>query len=236
MELLSEVTAWFADPASWAGRGAIPTRLLEHLVLSGLGMAIGMALALPLGLYIGHTGRFALGTIWAANVGRALPSLAIIAILVPFSIRGGFGIGFWPTVLALAALAVPPMVVNTHAGLREVDREAVDAGRGLGMRPLQLLTRVEIPMALPVILGGVRVAAVQVVATATLGAVFATGGLGRYIIDGIARNDHGQLVGGAIVVAALSILTEVGFGLLQRRAAPPEVGESQLEPSPVGAR
>ena len=229
MEFASEVAAWVVDPARWAGRDGIPARLVEHVQLSGTAVLIGAAIALPAGLIIGHTGRGALAVISVANVGRALPSIAILSLALIFTIRY-VGLGFWPTVIALVFLAIPPIVSNTYVGMREVDRELIEAARGLGMREREILARVELPIALPVILAGLRTASVQVVATATLGAIVASGGLGRYLIDGIATRDDVKIFVGAILVALLAIATELAFSAATRRvagAAPPRVDRAE---------
>jgi osmoprotectant transport system permease protein len=212
------VVAWFLDPASWSGTGGIPNRLLEHVVLSGLAVLIGAAIAVPIGLLIGHTGRAATVTIAVGNVGRAIPSYAMLVVFVPL-----LGIGFPNALAALVLLAMPPILVNTYAGMRGVDRDVIEAGRGMGMRETQLLRTVELPLAMPTILAGVRVAAVAVVATATLAALVGGGGLGRFILDGFALRDTPQLVGGAILVALLAVAAERLFVLLERRSASPGV-------------
>jgi osmoprotectant transport system permease protein len=227
MEFAGQVVAWFTDPANWSGDDGIPIRLAEHLYLSAVPLAIALAIALPVATWVGHTGRFGGLAINLANVGRAIPSLAIMAVAAMGLSRWLVDLGLRreaaeiTTIIAMAALAIPPIVTNTYVGLREVDRDLVEAARGMGMSGAQVLRRVELPIALPVILAGVRTAAVQVVATATLGAVFATGGLGRYIIDGIAQRKEEELFAGALMVAALSIATELAFALIQRRAVSP---------------
>ncbi|CAN5770645.1 ABC transporter permease [soil metagenome] len=218
MDGIGEVIAWFTAPEQWSGNNAIPLRLWEHVSLSAASLAAGVAVALPLGLYIGHTGKGARTVIAVANIGRAVPSLGWLGIVYPISVallaRGG--LGFWPTFVALVALSVPPIVTNTYAGLREVDPDLREAGRGMGMRESELLRRVEIPIALPVILAGVRASAVTVVATATLSSLVGGGTLGAYVVQGLFINDLPRVVGGAIMVAALALLTEWGFGALQR--------------------
>jgi osmoprotectant transport system permease protein len=227
MEFIGQVIGWFTDPVNWSGEDGIPVRLAEHLALSGIPLVAALAIALPVATWVGHTGRFGGLAINLANVGRAIPSLAIIAVTAMIFQRSLADLGFRreaaeiTTMVAMAALAIPPIVTNTYVGLREVDRETVEAARGMGMTGLQVLRRVELPLALPVILAGVRTSAVQVVATATLGAVFATGGLGRYIIDGIAQRREEEVFAGAVIVALLSITTELAFGLLQRRVVSP---------------
>jgi osmoprotectant transport system permease protein len=224
MELIGEVVAWFTDPANWSGTNGIPNRLFEHIWLSALVVVVGAAVAVPLGLVIGHTGRGAFFTVSVANVGRAIPSYALLLIL--FTV---FGIGFATAFPALLALAIPPILTSTYVGVTEVDRDIVEAGRGTGMTEPQLLRRVELPLAMPVIVAGLRTAAVQVVATATLAALVGGGGLGRFIVDGFALQDDGQLVGGAILVALLALATERGFTWLEGsvispglRRTPPE--------------
>ena len=224
MEFVGEVVGWFTDPVKWSGNDGIPVRLAEHLVLSAVPLVIAIAIGLPLAAWVGHTGRFAGVAINVTNVGRAVPSLAIMALAAMLMNRWLVELGLRreagevSTIVAMAALAIPPIVTNTYVGISEVERELVEAARGMGMTASQVLRRVELPLALPVILAGVRTAAVQVVATATLGAVFGTGGIGRYIIDGIAQRREQEVFAGALIVAALSIGTELAFALIQRRA------------------
>ena len=218
MEFLGSVAAWFADPAHWSGDDGIPTRVWEHVQLAGLSVAVAAAVALPVGLFLGHTGRGAFAAINVANLGRALPSLALLAIALPVSFALGLGLGFWPTFLALVPLALPPILTNTFVAVRGVDRDTIEAARGMGLRESQILRQVELPLALPLILGGVRTAAVNVVATATLGALVAGGALGRYIVDGLALQEYDRLFAGALLVALLAIVTEATFGIFARRA------------------
>lgn len=214
------IVAWLLDPANWSGPSGIPTRILEHVELSGLAVLVGALLAIPVGLFIGHTGRGAAAIVAIGNLGRAIPSYAMLVVLVPL-----LGIGFLNALVALVLLAIPPILVNTHAGIQGVDREMIEAGRGMGMRELQLLRRIELPLALPVIIAGLRTSAVQVVATATLAALVGGGGLGRFIVDGFALRDIPQLVGGAILVGLLAILTERGFAVLEQLAISPGLRE-----------
>ena len=228
MELLAEVLAWFDDPATWTGPNGIPTRLYEHILLSGACVVTAIAVAVPVGLVIGHTGRGALLAVTVANIGRGLPSYALLLMLFPF-----FGIGFSTAFPALLLLTIPPILTNTYVGVRDVDRDVVEAGRGMGLTEVGLLRRVELPLALPVVVAGIRTAAVQVVATATLAALVGGGGLGRYIVDGFALQDDGMLVGGAILVAVLAVLTEWSLGIVERRVVPPGVrGGRPAEPPP----
>ena len=227
MEFAADVVGWFTDPVNWSGDDGIPIRLGEHLVLSAVPLVIALVIGLPLAAWVGHTGRFAGLAVNVTNVGRAIPSLAIMALAAILMSRWLVDIGLRreageiSTIVAMAALAIPPIVTNTYVGISEVERELVEAARGMGMTGSQVLRRVELPLALPVILAGVRTAAVQVVATATLGAVFGTGGIGRYIIDGIAQRKDEEVFAGALIVAALSIGTELAFAMIQRRAVSP---------------
>jgi osmoprotectant transport system permease protein len=219
---IAAVIAWFGDPANWSGNDGIPNRLTEHLVLCLVSMVAALAIALPIGLYIGHTGRFAFLAQSIANIGRAVPSYALMAIVFPLTIAFSIGLSgnlaFVATVVAMVLLAIPPIVTNTWAGIGGVDPDLREAARGLGMHGHQVLRGLEVPLALAVILTGVRVASVQVVATATLGAVFGGGGLGRYIVQGFARQDDARLWAGAFMVAALAILVEIGFSWWIRRS------------------
>jgi osmoprotectant transport system permease protein len=233
MDLVGELVAWFADPARWAGPNGIPNRLLEHLRLSGASMLIATLIALPAGLLIGHTGRGGLLTVAVANLGRAVPSYALLLVFLPI-----FGLGDDAALPALVLLAIPPILVNAYTGLREVDRDLVEAGRGMGMTELQLLARVELPAAAPVIVAGLRVAAVAVIATATLAALVAGGGLGRYIADGFGLREQDRLLAGAILVALLALVVERIFTFVERRLLLPgdrrAPSAADLAPAPAG--
>jgi osmoprotectant transport system permease protein len=243
VEFIGSVVAWFADPANWTGPDGVPARIGEHLVLSAIPLLVAVAIAVPIGAWVGHTGRAANLVINVSNVGRAIPSLAILAITTMLLQATLVDLGLRlissevSTIIAMLALAIPPVLINTYVGVSGVDRDLVEAGHGMGMRSDQVLTRVELPVALPIMLVGIRTAAVQVVATATLGAVFATGGLGRYIIDGIAQRRHDEVFAGALLVALLSIATELAFGALQVRATSPGLrqGGGGPEPRPAPA-
>jgi osmoprotectant transport system permease protein len=180
-------------------------------------------IALPIGIALGHYGRGGIVAINVANIGRALPSLALLALCLPLAFALGLGLGFWPTMFALVPLGIPPIVTNSYVALRGVDRDIVEVARGMGMREWQILRRTEIPIAAPIILAGLRNAAVAIVATATLGAVVASGGLGRYIVDGLARQEETRIFVGAALVALLAIGVEIGFGLFERLAVSPGV-------------
>lgn len=236
MDGIAEVVAWFTAPEQWSGNNSIPLRLWEHVSLSAVSLAAGIAVALPIGLYIGHTGRGARTVIAVSNIGRAVPSLGWLGMVYPITVAllARDGLGFWPTFVALVALAVPPMVTNTYAGLREVDLELREAGRGMGMREVELLGRVEVPIAMPVILAGVRASAVTVVATATLSSIVGGGTLGAYVVQGLFINDMPRVVGGAIMVAALALLTEWGFATLQRASVSPGL-HGRTAPTPIAA-
>jgi osmoprotectant transport system permease protein len=204
------VLAWLTDPAQWSGPDGIPVRTLQHLYYSLLATALAAAIALPIGIFIGHTGRGALVAVNLTNLGRAIPSLGIIILVFTLA-----GFGFIPVLVALVALAVPPIVTNSYAGVRSVDREIREAAEGMGMRGRQVLWQVELPVAMPLIMAGIRTSTVQVVATATLAAYVGLGGLGRYLIDGFSQRDLPQVVGGAILVAVLALLIELALGRLQ---------------------
>lgn len=218
MNLIEATLTWLSDPAHWTGASSIPTRLAEHLVLSGVSLALAIAVAIPAGIYIGHTGRFSKLAVNTANVWRALPSLALIGLVLPVTAAIDPQLGFrvYPTLVAMIVLAVPPILVNTQAGVAGVDQDLVEAARAMGMREGQVVLRLEVPLALPAVLAGIRSGAVQVVATATLGAVFGAGGLGRYLVEGIAQQNDGMTFGGVVLVAALALTVEGSFVLLLR--------------------
>jgi osmoprotectant transport system permease protein len=223
MDIVAATAQWLADPAHWQGPNGIPLRLGEHVALSGISILLAALVAMPLGLWIGHTGRLSWFVVSSANAWRALPSLAVIGLLVPFTtlIDPSLGFTLYPTLVAMVVLAGPPILVNSYQGVAGVDRDLVEAARGMGMSERQILFGLEMPVALPVLATGIRSAAVQVIATATLGATFGFGGLGRYIVLGDASQDNGELFGGVVLVAALALGTLGLFVLLERRLASP---------------
>jgi osmoprotectant transport system permease protein len=227
---MGDVIGFVLDPAHWQGDTGIPNRLLEHLVISGAGILAATLIALPVGLYIGHTGRGAGLAINLANIGRAVPSYAMMVIPLPFTLALApvigysptFGLNFLPIFLAMTFLAIPPLLVSTYAGLRSVDRDLIEAGRGMGMRERQILGGIELPLASSIVVGGFRTATLQVIATATIGAILAGGGLGRFIFDGLNQGLAGRasIYAGAILVSALAIGVDVVLSRVQRRLTP----------------
>lgn len=222
MDIVNQTVAWLTNPANWSGPNGIPVRMAEHVAISSVSLLIALAIALPIGIYIGHTGRHTTLAVNSANLWRALPSLAVIAIVLPITAKIDPDAGFkiYPTIIAMVVLAVPPIMINTYSGLAGVDRDMLEAGRGQGMSERQILGKVELPLAVPVMATGTRSAAIQVVATATLGAVFGFGGLGRYLVNGISQNDKGQIFGGVVLVAGLVLVTELGFAIAQHFMTP----------------
>ncbi len=215
MSFFLSVLQWFATGSHWQGPTGIPNRLWEHVAMSFAATATAAVLALPVGIGLGHTGRGGNLAINISNIGRAIPSFALLVLALQV-----FGIGATPAFVALVALAIPPIVTNSYVGIREVDPDVREAARGMGMRERRLLLAVEIPIALPFIMAGIRTSAVNVVATATLAALVAWGGLGRYIIDGFALQDVVQLFAGALLVALLSMGVELSLAALQRLTMP----------------
>jgi osmoprotectant transport system permease protein len=216
MDFLQSVAAWLASPEHWTGSDGIPNRVAEHLILSGVTVLAAVLIALPIGVWAGHTGRGGFLAINVANLGRAMPSLALLALMLPIALTFKLGLGFWPTFFALVPLGIPPVLTNSYVAVRGVDPDIVEAARGMGLRETQVLRHVELPIGAPLILAGIRNSAVAIVATATLGALVAGGGLGRYIVDGLARQEYPRLFVGAVLVAILSIGVEVVFGGIER--------------------
>jgi osmoprotectant transport system permease protein len=215
MSTINDVIRWFLDPAHWSGSEGIPIRLAQHVQLSAESVAIGALIALPTGILLGHYGRFGTLAINISNVGRAVPSFGILVITVQL-----FGLGDLPIIISLTALAIPPMVTNTYVALREVYADIKEAARGMGYREFAQILRVELPLAVPLIMAGVRTSAVQVVATATLAALIAGGGFGRYVIDGLSQQNYAMLVAGAILVALLALATELALAAAERLLVP----------------
>jgi osmoprotectant transport system permease protein len=196
-------------------RPDFPEKLRQHIVLSLVALLVAVAIAMPVAIMIRNTRVGALIAINVGNVGRAVPSLAILALALPF-----FGIGFGSALVALTALAVPPILINASTGLREVDKGVIGAARGMGLSGSQILTRIQLPIAAPVIFAGIRTSAVQTVASATLATFIGGGGLGDLIVEGYSRRGPEILLAGALAVAILAIITEIGFGALERVFTP----------------
>ena len=224
---LARVVEWFSDPATWTGSDGVPVRLGEHLVLSAIPLAIAAAIALPAAMYVGHTRRFERAIVAVANIGRAIPSFGLLMIMVILT-----GLGDGPIIVALTLLAIPPILTNGYVAIQGVDPDAVEAARGMGMRERGLLLSVEVRLGAPLLVAGLRIAALQVVATATLAAVPAGGGLGRIIVDNLAVRDYAEVFCGAVLVAALAGIVELAFGVLQRWATPRGVAPRR-QPLPV---
>jgi len=206
--VISDILGVFARPE-------FPTLLRQHIVLSVVALLIAIVIALPVALLIRNTRVGAAIAINIGNVGRAVPSLAILALLLPF-----LGIGFWTALVALAVLAIPPILINASTGLREVDKGIIDAARGMGLSGSQILARIQLPIAAPVIFAGIKTSAVQTVASATLATFIGGGGLGDLIVLGLQRRGPEILLAGAFSVAVLAIITEVGFGFLESAFTP----------------
>ena len=213
MNLVTATFDWLTDPAHWSGADGITTRLLQHLGYTALTLLIASAIAIPLGLWIGHTGRFRSLAIGLSSALRALPTLGVLTLIVLFS-----GIGLMPPIIALVILAIPPLLAGSYSGLESVDRNTIDAARAMGMTEGQILRKVEIPLAAPLLIGGIRSAALQVIATATVAAYVALGGLGRYLFDGIALRDTPKMLAGAVLVIMIALVFDALFAAIQKLA------------------
>lgn len=214
---------WLANPANWTGPYGIPTRMAEHLAYSAVTLVLAALIGVPLGLWIGHTGRGRVVVVNLVNGMRSVPTLGLlfVAVLVVGPLLGGDIAFLVPSIFVLVVLAIPPILAGAYAGVEGVDPGARDAARGMGMRSFEVLTKVEVPCALPLIFSGLRSAALQVVATATLAASVSLGGLGRFLIDGQAYRDYGQMAGGALLVAVLAMLVDLVFAGVQRLVVSP---------------
>jgi osmoprotectant transport system permease protein len=212
---------YLSSDAAWSGNRGLPALTWAHVKLAAVAVIVAAVVAIPPAVVLGHIRRGGLLAVSIVNIGRALPTFAIIVLILPFSLRYGFGLGFWPTLLALVLLAIPPIFTNAYTGVRDVPPDAVEAARGMGMRAGQLVRKVEVPVAWPLIITGLRVSAVQVVATATLGALVGYRNLGTPIITGFAqRSQRGELLAAAIAVILLALLTDAVFALAERRLVP----------------
>jgi osmoprotectant transport system permease protein len=216
MSAFADAMVYLNDPFNWTRPKGILELAGQHLTIAGLAVGIALVVALPPALWLGHTGRGGALTVALSNVSRAVPTLAVLTIFAVTPL----GFTIWAPVIALAVFAVPPILANTYVGFREVDRDLVEAARGMGMSTGQIVRRVELPLALPLVMTGIRTAAVQVVATATLAALLAGGTLGAIIRSGFGLQDDGVVVAGALLVAGLALLTEAVLSVVAWLVAP----------------
>ncbi|ANW19685.1 ABC transporter permease [Streptomyces clavuligerus] len=205
MGVLADAWTWLATGSNWSGEDGAWHRLGEHVYVSGVALAVACAVALPLACWLGHIGKGGALAVNLSNAGRAIPVFAVLALLMLTPLRTA---GYTPTIIALVLFAVPPLLTNAYVGMREVDRAVVEAARGMGMSARQVFLRVELPLAYPLLMTGVRSAAVQVVATATIASMVGQGGLGRIITAGFTTFDTPQVVAGALLAALLALLVE----------------------------
>jgi osmoprotectant transport system permease protein len=222
--VIGNVWDWFRDPANWQGDDGVPHRLVEHSLLTGASMLIALAVGLPLALWLGHRRRGGTVLVNLTNVGRAVPIIALLSLLSLSAIGtadfGPFGRAGLATLITLALFALPPIVIGTYVGVTGVDADVVEAARGMGLSEWEVLRSVELPLALPAVVSGIRLAVVQVWATATIAALVAGPGLGRIIIHGYDSNHQSEVVAGSLIVAVIALLLEAGFALLQRAVDP----------------
>jgi osmoprotectant transport system permease protein len=216
MSTWSQFVHYISTAANWSGEAGVLHRLEQHVALTAVAVVIAGLVALPIGLSLGHVGRGGTLAINVTNIGRAIPTFAVLTLLT----LSPLGIGNTSTVIALVLFALPPLVTNSYVGVNEVDRDVRDAARGMGMSGGQVFRRVELPLAMPLVMAGVRLATVQVVATATIAALVGAGGLGRLVTDGLSSHNQGELLTGAVMVAVLAVTVEALLALLQRRVDP----------------
>lgn len=218
--MIGRIIEFLSDPANWQGPEGIPTRLLEHIEYSAIAVLIGLVIALPLGLLIGHTGKGTTVVAGVANSLRALPTIGLLiffVVLISPHVHGKGDTAYLvPSEIVLVLLAIPPILSNTYAGVQNVDPAARDAAVGMGMTGRQVLLRVELPCALPLVMSGLRSAALQVIATATIAAYVSLGGFGRLVFDGQAQQLYPKMVTGALLVALLAMGTDLLLALVQR--------------------
>ncbi|WP_232333765.1 ABC transporter permease [Agromyces laixinhei] len=234
VNLVLEAIGWIIDPANWTGAGSIPERIVQHLAISVIVLAIAALIALPIGAFVGHTGRGRELTVMIAGGLRALPTLGVLTLFGLW-----LGIGLRAPIIALVILAIPPLLAGAYAGLESVDRRTVDAARAMGMRERQIVGKVELPLGMPIVVGGIRSATLQIVATATLAAYIADFGLGRFIFAGLKTRNYDEMLGGSILVILLALAIDGVFAIVQRLVVPAGVRATrtrQLRSGPTRPR
>jgi osmoprotectant transport system permease protein len=224
VNLFAEAFAWIFDPAHLSGTVDLPGHILEHLRVSGLCILIAVLIATPIGIFIGHTGRGRGLAILVSNVARALPTLGLLSLLILL-----LGIGLLPITIVLVILAIPPMLAGVYAGIESVDAQTIDAARAVGMTEAQIIVNVELPLAAPLLIGGLRATALQVIATLGIASAYAFGGLGIYLINGLAQADYTQLLAGAILITALALVVDGVLAVVQRIVTPRGVSHGRAD-------
>lgn len=215
MSFFADALTWLTDPMNWSGPGGIPSRILEHLGYTALGVLIAALVAVPLGLWIGHTGRFRGLAVLATGAARSLPTLGLITLFALL-----LGVGLEAPTLAFVILAIPSLLAGAYSAVESVEEHVSDAARAQGMTEIQILTRVEIPLGLPLLMTGLRSAVLQVLSTAMLAAYVGNGGLGRFIFLGLKIQDYGQMLAGSLLVIALALVVDLTLLGIQRLLAP----------------
>jgi osmoprotectant transport system permease protein len=228
MNLFADAIAWIFDPANYTGLNAIPLRLAQHLIFTLVTLVIASAIAIPLGYLIGHTGRGRGLAVTTSGGLRAIPTLGLLTLVALW-----VGVGVVAPYVALTVLAIPPILAGAYTGFEAIDRRTVDAARAVGMSELQIVRKVEVPLGLPLLIGGLRSATLQVIATATLAAYVADLGLGRYLFSGLKTRDYAEMLGGSILVILLALVLEGIFALIQRFVVPRGVSGRLSTPKPT---
>ncbi|WP_431221172.1 ABC transporter permease [Leifsonia xyli] len=221
---------WIFDPVNWAGPSGIPARLGEHIVYSLLTLLLAAAIALPIGFAIGHSGRFRGVAVGVSGALRALPTLGLVIYLALITTN----LTIVPPLIALTILAIPPILAGAYSGLESVDRAPIDAARAIGMTGWQVFTKVELPLSLPLVIGGIRSGALQVIATWTVAAILPVGGLGRFLFDGIAVQNYPEMLGGSIIVVVLALVSDGLFAVIQRLVVPRGVAAGRVRDAAEG--
>ncbi len=236
--MIGSVWQWLTDGENWSGDSGIGQQILAHLQYSTVALVLAALIAVPLGMYVGHTGRGRVVAVNLVGAFRAIPTLGVlfIAVLLLLPRLSGDLAFVWPSLIVLVLLAIPPVLSGVYAGIQQVDADARDAARGMGMVGWQVLLKVELPCALPLIFSGLRSAMLQIIATATIAAVVSLEGLGRFLIDGLAFREYEQMAGGAVLVALLALTVDLLLAGIQKLAVSPGLSGASSRAVRGGAR